>query len=735
MKGLSKNSLVFSVLTGLFLISASPTANGQLDRLPDYDRRLAQPMARPTLDATREAAAVRLRARIPGLRIELDSVLASPRFVYSRCGLLTPAPWVSGQFWGGDTNQLEIGQPATAPKAGAVTESATNQVAGRDETIACIKRFLDENAALFGYGSEALESARITKNHVIPGTGMRTMVWQQELDAIPIFEASLYGHMTRKGELVNLCSQFVPNPAQAADAVVSNRMIVESQPPVRPEEAVATAAVAIGETATVEKIEAVGPSDPSGTTLRQCFTGSMLKDGAEAQLLWLPLNRQTMSLCWKVMLVGKTRGELFEVLVDAQTGEFELRRCWTFHQQSSSYRVFANSSPLPWFYDIYPSRRYRGLSVPGTNQPPDMADHKLVEVVPEDDWINQGETRTIGNNIDAHLDWEGTLPQYNATASRPSNANLVFDYSWDSNQSPMYGNNTNAAVVNAFFWANWMHDRLYELGFTETAHNFQMDNYGRGDEDSVDGDPICVDVQWEANKTSRNGSDMLVEPQDGPPTSEVLKGYAHMRLGIWDGPDPDRDAAMEAETILHEYTHALVARLAGSVNMTLNEGWANFYPMALLSQADESPGEVYPMCAYTTRNWARSPNDPLTNNYYFGITLYPHSLDMSKNPLTFVDINFVQWDGHPGIPRNPEYPDPLNYLYVGQPLWTVTLWEARANLIEKHGFSEGNQRILQLVTDAMGLGLPVTFLDYRSWTVGGEPRREPYRQVGERERD
>ena len=36
-------------------------------------------------------------------------------------------------------------------------------------------------------------------------------------------------------------------------------------------------------------------------------------------------------------------------------------------------------------------------------------------------------------------------------------------------------------------------------------------------------------------------------------------------------------------------------------------------------------------------------------------------------------------------------------------VWCVTLWEARANLINKHGWAAGNQLILQLVTDGMNL--------------------------------
>ena len=39
-------------------------------------------------------------------------------------------------------------------------------------------------------------------------------------------------------------------------------------------------------------------------------------------------------------------------------------------------------------------------------------------------------------------------------------------------------------------------------------------------------------------------------------------------------------------------------------------------------------------------------------------------------------------------------------------VWCVTLWDARANLISKCGWTNGNWLMLQLVTDAMNLSPP-----------------------------
>jgi hypothetical protein len=67
------------------------------------------------------------------------------------------------------------------------------------------------------------------------------------LDGIPVAEAVLYGHVTLKGELVCLGSQFLPNVERAADAGVANRAAIERDPAIAAQRAVASAASCIGE--------------------------------------------------------------------------------------------------------------------------------------------------------------------------------------------------------------------------------------------------------------------------------------------------------------------------------------------------------------------------------------------------------------------------------------------------------------------------------------------------------
>src|SRR5436309_4548146 len=175
---------------------------------------------------------------------------------------------------------------------------------------------------------------------------------------------------------------------------------------------------------------------------------------------------------------------------------------------------------------------------------------------------------------------------------------------------------------------------------------------------------------------------------------------------VFDGPNPARDGDLDATIVLHECTHGLSTRLVGggagiSALQTagMGEGWSDFYALTLLSKESDDIHGNYVEGGYVTYQFFG-----LSQNYYFGIRRYPYTTDLTKNPLTFKDIDPSQANPHPGIPVSPIFggsqADEVHNL--GE-VWCVTLWEARANLVEKLGYDDGNRMILQLVTDGMKL--------------------------------
>src|SRR5262249_46737891 len=128
-----------------------------------------------------------------------------------------------------------------------------------------------------------------------------------------------------------------------------------------------------------------------------------------------------------------------------------------------------------------------------------------------------------------------------------------------------------------------------------------------------------------------------------------------IQMYLFTGPTPDRDGDFDAEVVLHEYTHGLSSRLVGggvgiSALQTggMGEGWSDWYALTLLSEPGDDLAGNYAAGAYVTYQL-----NGMTQNYYFGIRRYPYSTDLTRNPLTFKDIDPAQASSHTGIPRSP----------------------------------------------------------------------------------
>ncbi|RNA61064.1 T9SS C-terminal target domain-containing protein [Chryseobacterium nematophagum] len=123
-------------------------------------------------------------------------------------------------------------------------------------------------------------------------------------------------------------------------------------------------------------------------------------------------------------------------------------------------------------------------------------------------------TDTRGNNIEAGLinDSDEDLVPVDGGSARN------FNFPYDENTSPDY--NLNSAIANLFYTTNRVHDILYQFGFTETARNYQKNNFGKG---GVGNDQVKVNlVPVPANNA------FFVPPPDGE--------SGEMVIFLWDQP-------------------------------------------------------------------------------------------------------------------------------------------------------------------------------------------------------
>ncbi len=600
----------------------------------------------------RERVLAALRTKVPGVDVQFDPVTGAPNHIMAAGRFLAAAKGQAGDGY--------------AP----------------------VRDFVNEHADLFGHDATAISDSRVTRDDVTAHNGMRTVVWQQQVDGIPVYNTILKANLTKDGALVTLGSHFMSDAVAATGMGVAQRTALVAQPPVDVKKAVSLAAANLGDAIAPE--QARETTQAQGAERMQRFTAPKISD-TFAQLSWLPVSADSAKLTWDVTLMSIAKNEMFRVVVDAQSGEVLMRTSLTNDVSNATFRVYADATTKKPFDS--PNPMFPGTPTPsgaqGAEVPRQLVTLQALDLMASPNgWINDGIFETVGNNVDAHTDTDANNV---ADLPRPTSATRVFDFPMDLTQAP--STYKDAAVVHLFYMNNWMHDKLYALGFTESAGNFQTNNFGRGGSGN---DPVQADAQDGSGTNNANMS----TPGDG--------SSPRMQMYNFTGPTPDRDGDFDDVVLLHEYTHGLSNRLVGggvgiSATATggMGEGWSDFYGMGLLADPASDPNAVYPGGSYATLNFVAG----MTTNYYYGIRRYPYTTDMTKNPLTFRDIDPTQASPHTGIPLSPLFgssnSNPSEVHNVGE-VWCMALWEARANLITKLGPS-GAQMILQLVTDGMKL--------------------------------
>ncbi|MBZ5511369.1 MAG: M36 family metallopeptidase [Acidobacteriia bacterium] len=242
----------------------------------------------------------------------------------------------------------------------------------------------------------------------------------------------------------------------------------------------------------------------------------------------------------------------------------------------------------------------------------------------------------------------------------------------------------NVAIVNLFVQANLYHDRMYHLGFTEAAGNFQYDNFGRG---GVGGDMVLAGAQAGVLNGDLCNA-FFATPEDGTPGITMFFLFSQQFCGF-----RNVDGVLDATVTIHELTHGLSNRLVGGpLNVTalagyqggaLGEGWSDAYA-------------------------AHFNNTPIMGVYATGnSTTGIRTVAYNNSPLTYAQFgNRVQ------VLLPPSFAPPIGSIFVPEvhtdgEIWASTMWDLRTQL--------GGDTFIQLVTDAMKLTPPSpSMLDARN---------------------
>ena len=190
-------------------------------------------------------------------------------------------------------------------------------------------------------------------------------------------------------------------------------------------------------------------------------------------------------------------------------------------------------------------------------------------------------TVTTGNNVEAYLDSDdNNAPDNNNGAGlstgHASAANQDFTFPFSTTVDPT--TQQAAVVTNLFYFNNLMHDFSYNLGFTETSRNFQVNNFGRG---GVGNDSVQAEAQDGSAINPQCNNANFATPPDG------LR--PRMQQYLFTSPNPDRDSSVDGDVVFHEYGHGISNRLIGNGSSALigiqsgalGEGWSDYWAITI----------------------------------------------------------------------------------------------------------------------------------------------------------
>jgi len=440
----------------------------------------------------------------------------------------------------------------------------------------------------------------VTSSHTEPG-GLTYLYVQQLHAGIPVHNRVVTLVVAADGQLRHHAGAFVPERQfaglQATPTLPAATALTQALTPLAP--ALATARVGRPQPQLL--------TTTPGFAQRQAWAAPALaRRQVITSLVWVANGPQPPRLAWNVSADLLETADWRNVRVDAATGLPLEQDSWTVHEAPVGAALHAAQPLGP--VALPSQRQVAALALgPAARRQPirPAAPHAttaaeasyLVVPFPRTDpaaaslqletspWLRAGTSNeagtygwqydgnstyaeTRGNNVWAYDDsLQRDAPGRFAAATSTSNG-LQFQYQPDFNRAPTLGRNRRAATVNAFYWANLLHDIFYQYGFTEKAGNFQTSNLGRGGKGT---DHVQVEVQ---DGSGVNNAKFTTAP-DGT--------VGRMQLFLWSPPT----APVLAVTAPAAIAGPLVSAegTLGPNNLLINTG-AVSGPLALYPDAD-----------------------------------------------------------------------------------------------------------------------------------------------------
>ena len=573
----------------------------------------------------------------------------------------------------------KLGTPGSLSRPGGYLQAGLPT-----DSVTAARRWIADNSDVLGLSADAANALAVVATNPI-GDGAAVLL-QQQFGGLA---AGLDGQISVGvvgGKVAYVSSTLSPASTLSATATLSS------------EDALRAAAADVG--VDVGEVRVTG--DQGGWTLLSASTQHQVQ---KAKLVAVPTPQNGVRPAWEVLVADDTGDVSVQSFIDAADGSLldrtnlidygsddptwkafraypnldysstDTRQTWCWTPTAGCDLALQNpSSPLAW--DVNPT-----TSVP-TNT-------------------------TSGNNDVATEDWNSNSGGHQGTNTSTPSPSRDYTYAW-TNQWKTSGcdptaftsttrNDIDAADANLFAMHNRMHDFAYKLGFTETAFNAQVSNFGNG---AAENDPEHGNAQkggivgGPPAFQSRDNANQNSPPDGTSPTSNMFLWQPI--AGSFYAPCVDGDYDMSV--IGHEYTHMISNRMvagpsqgiSGFQGGSMGESWSDLDALEYLSENGYIPvdGEN-----------PTSVGAYVTGDAKAGIRNYA----LNANPLNYSDLGYDVTGAE---------------VHADGEIWNAVNWAIRQAFIDRYGAGTpalqhscadgltpvtqcpGNRHWIQLVYDA-----------------------------------
>jgi hypothetical protein len=418
---------------------------------------------------------------------------------------------------------------------------------------------------------------------------------------------------------------------------------------------------------------------------------TVYSNGDRAELVYF-MTVSGVRLAWQTQTAPTSR-QLYTSVVDAASGKVLYRRS-----------LVSADSGLAW--DYWPGSpaggapAVRNFTAPGwlPNDSPRLAGNvgHVYNDANDDNVAQRSEEITPSG----HRQFQFPFTTFNQVDLRCS---ALFQCSWDPKTPNSWRTNRNQNAVQVLYYLGRFHDHLRDapIGFTRSAGNFE----------AVDGDAVQAEIMDGANT-----ADGLPDPlhadnanMEIPPDGQAPRMQMYLFRDPANPQEPPflpTNGGDEADTVYHEYTHGLSARLVvdalgnstlGNVQAgSMGEAWSDWYAMDFLTnegfQPDTpAPGDVR-FLNYVEAGADVGRTQPMDCPVGTTSTKCPGAPGAGPGGYTYGDYGRII-----GIPE----------VHADGEIWGEALWDLRGAL--------GSKLTESLVTRAMELSpANPSFLDMRN---------------------